>query len=425
MGKVGTDQTARLLLQQMLSAAISAADPSICLPYFLPSSPTGKTIVVGAGKAGARMAETVEAQWDGPLSGLVIVPYGYESNCQHIEIVEASHPIPDDAGYKAAQRILTLAGTAVADDLVLCLMSGGGSALMSMPIAGLMLNEKASLNSQMLRSGADIAEINCVRKHLSSIKGGHLAAAAKPARTVTLLISDVPGDNPSVIASGPTVPDPTTFSDALAVLEKYGIEQPIAALQLLNKGEVETLKPDSDCFRNCETHIVATPQMSLQAAAEVANGNGIKSLILGDAVEGEAREVAKVMAAIAKQARYRGQPAEAPVVLLSGGETTVTVTGNGRGGRNSEFLLALAIALNGEKGINALAADTDGIDGVEDNAGAILSPNSLERAARKGVDAKAYLANNDAYSFFKNIDDLLITKPTHTNVNDFRAILIS
>ncbi len=420
-----TDQTARLLLKQMLTAAISAADPSICLPSFLPSPPTGKTIVLGAGKAGARMAETVEAQWKGPISGLVIVPYGYRSSCKDIEIVEASHPIPDDNGYEAARRILALAGTAVADDLVLCLMSGGGSALMSLPIAGLMLHEKASLNSQLLRSGADIAEINCVRKHLSSIKGGHLAAAAKPARTVTLLISDVPGDDPSVIASGPTIPDSTTFSDALAVLEKYGIEQPIAALKLLNQGKVETLKPDNDCFRNCETHIIATPQMSLQAAAEVANRNGIRSLILGDAVEGEAREVAKVMAAIAKQTRYRGQPAETPVVLLSGGETTVTVIGDGRGGRNSEFLLALAIALNGEKGINALAADTDGIDGAEDNAGAIVSPSTLERAVQKRVDAKAYLANNDAYSFFKAIDDLVITKPTHTNVNDFRAILIA
>jgi glycerate 2-kinase len=425
MGKLVSDQTARDVLQRMLTAAISAADPSTCLPSFLPPPPIGKTIVVGAGKAGARMAETVEALWDGPLMGLVIVPYGYGSSCERIEVVQAAHPVPDDAGYEAARRILALAGGATADDLVLCLISGGGSALMSVPAPGLMLHEKAALNSQLLRSGADIAEMNCVRKHLSSIKGGHLAATAMPARMVTLLISDVPGDDPSVIASGPTVADPTTFSDAQAVLNKYGIDQPIAALNVLKKARTETLKPGDDCFRNCETHIIATPQMSLQAAAEVAHGAGIKPLILGDAVEGEAREVAKVMAAIAKQMRHRGQPVEAPAVLLSGGETTVTVTGDGRGGRNSEFLLALAIALNGEAGINALAADTDGIDGIEDNAGAILSPDTLERAARKRIDAKAYLANNDAYEFFQRIDDLVITGPTHTNVNDFRAILIA
>lgn len=418
-------EAARALLDKMFKAAVGAADPVERVPAFLPRAPAGRTIVVGAGKAGARMAQAVEAHWNGPLSGLVIVPYGYGRQSERIEIVEAAHPVPDEKGGEAAKRILEMVRGARADDLVLCLFSGGGSALMSLPAPGLMLHEKAFLNNALLKSGADIAEMNCVRKHLSAIKGGRLAAAVAPAHLVTLLISDVPGDDPAVIASGPTVPDISTCKDALAILEKYGIAEPIAAVNSLEKEDGETLKPGAFTFENQKLHVIATPQMALEAAARVAEEHGIKPVILGDAIEGEAREVARVMAGIAKQIRRRDQPATPPVVLLSGGETTVTVKGDGRGGRNAEFLLALALALNGEAAIHALAADTDGIDGMEDNAGAITTPDTLMRAADTGTDAKSYLANNDAYSFFEILGDLVITGPTHTNVNDFRAILIT
>ena len=414
----------RQLLLDMLEAAIASAQPALCVPPHLPKRPKGRTIVVGGGKASAAMARAVEAAWDGPLEGLVVTQHGYRVACDRIEIVEASHPVPDTAGEAAARRILDLASSAGPDDLVLCLISGGGSALMPLPAAGLTLTDKQAVNRALLRSGATIGEMNCVRKHLSAIKGGRLAAAAAPAEVVTLLISDVPGDSPAVIASGPTVPDPTTFADARAILEKYAIAEPDAAVAHLRAAGEETPKPGDPRLAGGETILVATPQMALEAAASVARRRGVTPVILGDAVEGEAREVAKVHAAIARQVARRGQPSPPPAVLLSGGETTVTVRGKGRGGRNAEFLLALAVALDGAPGIFALAADTDGIDGTEDNAGAVIAPDSLARAAAAGLNAKALLADNDGYGFFAALDDLVITGPTLTNVNDFRAILI-
>lgn len=412
------------LLTDMLDAAIASAQPALCVPPNLPRPPKGRTLVVGAGKASAAMARAVEGAWDGPLDGLVITQHGYRVACDRIEIVEASHPVPDKAGEDAARRILDLVSAAGADDLVLCLISGGGSALMPLPADGLTLEDKQAVNRALLRSGANIGEMNCVRKHLSAIKGGRLAAAAAPARLVTLLISDVPGDSPSVIASGPTVPDPTTFADALAILEKYSIEEPSSVIAHLRAAATETPKPGDAIFDGNETVLVATPQMALEAAADVARKAGVAPVILGDAIEGEAREVAKVHAGIARQVARHGQPAAAPAVLLSGGETTVTVRGTGRGGRNAEFLIALAVALDGDAGVFALAADTDGVDGTEDNAGAVLLPGTLARAEVQGIDAKASLADNDGYGFFDALGDLVVTGPTLTNVNDFRAIFI-
>jgi hydroxypyruvate reductase len=414
----------RKLLTDMLDAAVASAQPDRCVPPHLPSPPPGKTIVIGAGKASAAMARAVEKNWTGPLSGLVVTQYGYRVPCESIEIVEASHPVPDDAGEAAAQRILDLVSAAGPDDLVLCLISGGGSALMPLPADGLTLADKQAVNRALLRSGANIGEMNCVRKHLSAIKGGRLAAAADPARVVTLLISDVPGDSPSVIASGPTVVDPTTFADALAILEKYEIAEPASVIAHLRAAAEETPKPGDSRLAGNETVLIATPQMALEAAASVARAAGATPVILGDAIEGEAREVAKVHAGIARQVARHGQPAKAPAVLLSGGETTVTVRGNGRGGRNAEFLLALAVDLNGHARMHALAADTDGVDGSEDNAGALLAPDTLARAEAAGMDATARLADNDGYGFFDALGDLVVTGPTLTNVNDFRAILI-
>lgn len=399
----------RALLRAMFDAAVAAAAPATALPPCLPRPPKGRTVVVGAGKASAAMAAALEAHWPGELSGLVVTRYGHAVPTRRIEVVEAAHPVPDAAGERAAARILALVEGLGPDDLVLALVSGGASALLALPAPGITLAEKQAVNRALLKSGASIAEMNCVRKHLSRVKGGRLAAAAAPARVVALLISDVPGDDPSVIGSGPTVPDPTTVEDARAVLSKYGIAAP-AALS-------ETPKR----LANSEVVMVATPQKSLQAAAGVARAHGFAPLLLGDALEGEAREAAKVMAGIARSCAVHGHPARPPCVLLSGGETTVTVRGKGRGGRNAEFLLALAIALDGHPKIHALAADTDGIDGSEDNAGALIGPDTLAR----GPDAKARLADNDAYGFFSALGDLVVTGPTLTNVNDFRAILVT
>lgn len=399
----------RALLRAMFDAAVAAAAPATALPPCLPRPPKGRTVVVGAGKASAAMAAAVEAHWPGDLSGLVVTRYGHAVPTRRIEIVEAAHPVPDAAGEKAAARILALVEGLGPEDLVLALVSGGASALLALPAPGITLAEKQAVNRALLKSGASISEMNCVRKHLSRVKGGRLAAAAAPARVVALLISDVPGDDPSVIGSGPTVPDPTTVEDARAVLAKYGIAAP-AALS-------ETPKR----LANSEVVMVATPQKSLQAAAGVARAHGFAPLLLGDALEGEAREAAKVMAGIARSCAAHGHPARPPCVLLSGGETTVTVRGKGRGGRNAEFLLALVIALDGHPKIHALAADTDGIDGSEDNAGALIGPDTLVR----GPDAKARLADNDAYGFFSALGDLVVTGPTLTNVNDFRAILVT
>lgn len=412
------------LLRRMFDAAIAAADPATCLPPHLPALPRGRTLVLGAGKAGGAMARAVEQHWPGPLSGLVVTRYGHGAPTERIEVVEAAHPVPDEKGRDAARRILELAHGLSADDLVLCLISGGGSALLALPAAGITLADKQAVSKALLKSGATITEMNCVRKHLSAIKGGRLAAACAPARVVTLLISDVPGDDPSVIASGPTVADPTTCAEALAILRKYRIDIPPAVLAHLEQAHDETPKPGDSRLANAHTVMIATPNASLEAAADVARAAGVTPLILGDSLEGESREVALVHAGIARHAARHGQPARPPCVLLSGGETTVTVRGQGRGGRNAEFLLALAVALDGHPGIAAIAGDTDGIDGTEDNAGALLLPDSLTRAAAAGVNAKALLADNDGYSFFQALGDLVITGPTLTNVNDFRAILI-
>jgi len=370
------------------------------------------------------MCRAVEDHWDDPLSGLVITRYGHGVPLARIELVEAAHPVPDAAGRAGARRVLDLVQGLSADDLVLCLISGGGSALLALPADGMTLEDKQAINKALLRSGANIGEMNCVRKHLSAIKGGRLAAAACPARVVTLLISDVPGDDPSSIASGPTVADPTHFADALAILHKYGIDEPKAVLEHLRAAADETPKPGDPRLDRAETVMLTTAQHALEAAATKAASAGYRPVILGNSIEGESRDVALVHAGIARQVAQHGQPAPAPCVLLSGGETTVTVRGTGRGGRNAEFLLALAVALNGHPRIHAIACDTDGIDGTEDNAGGILTPDTLERAKQRGLNAKERLADNDGYGFFAALNDLVITGPTRTNINDLRAILI-
>jgi hydroxypyruvate reductase len=369
------------------------------------------------------MARAVEENWEGELSGLVVTRYGHSVPTSKIKVIEANHPVPDAAGLAAAKQIQESVFDLGPDDLVICLISGGGSALLALPAPGVGLEDKQAIGSALLKSGASIHEFNCVRKHLSAIKGGRLALAAAPARVVTLLISDVPGDDPSVIASGPTVPDPTTRAEAVAVLEKYRIDVSPAVRAFLRSPEAETPKPGDTCFVKNQIHLIATSQDALEAAAEVARKYGVTPLILGHAIEGEARAVALVQAEIAKQISSSGQPAPSPCLLLSGGETSVTVRGSGRGGRNTEFLLALAIALEGNPDVFALACDTDGIDGMENNAGAVIAPDTLSRARALGLDAAAELAANNAFSFFDALDDLVMTGPTLTNVSDFRAVL--
>lgn len=409
----------------MFDAAIASAQPSRCIPPHLPEPPRGRMLVIGAGKASAAMARAVEQSWrGGSLSGLVVTRYGYAVPCEHIEILEAAHPVPDAAGMRAAERMLELVAHLSADDLVLCLISGGGSALLPLPAPGLTLDMKQRVSRALLASGATISEMNCVRRHLSGIKGGRLAAACHPARVLSLLISDVPGDRPVDIASGPTVGDPTTCADALNIGRRYGIDLPPAILELLQSGRGESVKPDDPRLARAGASIIAAPQMALEAAAAAAREEGIAVHIMGDAIEGEARDVGKVFAGIAHQVAERGGPFSAPCILLSGGETTVTVRGTGRGGRNVEFLLSLGVALEGHRRIHALAGDTDGVDGQEEIAGAYLSPDSLERARILGLKAQDMLANNDAHSFFGALHDSVITGPTLTNVNDFRAILI-
>lgn len=414
----------RAFLDRLFQAAVAAADPLPRLPPFLPPPPAGKTIVVGAGKAAASMAVAVERHWPGPLQGLVVTPHGHGLPTSGIDVVEAAHPVPDAAGRRAAERILAMVQGLGPDDLVLCLISGGGSSLLALPAPGLSLEDKQGINKALLRSGASISEMNCVRKHLSAIKGGRLAAAAAPAQVLTLAISDVPGDDPAVIASGPTVADRTTFADALGVLAKYGIAEPASVLRHLRDARDETPKPDDPRLARAEVRIIASAQHSLEAAAAAARDAGVTPVILGDAIEGEAREAARVMAGIALQAARHGQPATPPCVLLSGGETTVTVKGGGRGGRNVEFLLALAVALGGHPRIWAVAGDTDGIDGAADAAGAVITPDTIARAAAKGIDARTRLADNDGHGFFQSLGDHIVTGPTRTNVNDFRAILV-
>ena len=427
MGPLSLDNPAKML-RDLFDAAVAAADPSRCVPAHLPAPPPdaakGGTVVIGAGKASAAMARAVEECWEGALSGLVVTRYGCAVPCERIEIVEAAHPVPDARGVDAAGRILELVQGLGPDDLLVALISGGGSALLSAPAVGLTLDDKQGLNEALLRSGATISEMNCVRKHLSAIKGGRLAAAAAPARVVSLLISDVPGDDPAVIGSGPTVADPTTTAEALAVIEKYGIEVPEHVTAYLRSEEAETPKPGDPAFDNTETIIVARPRGSLEAAAGAAERAGLTPSVLGDAIEGEARAVAREQAKLALAVAQGDGPMAPPGVLLSGGEVTVTLTGSGRGGPNTEYLLALALALDGAEGIYAMACDTDGIDGSEDNAGAFIGPDTLSRARDQGLNAEAFLENNDAYSFFEALGDLVVSGPTLTNVNDFRAIII-
>jgi hydroxypyruvate reductase len=420
----------RDLLESLFRAAVASAQPERCVPRHLPEPPRGRVLVIGAGKASAAMAQALERHWDAlhpdkPLEGLVVTRYGYAAACERIEIVEAAHPVPDAAGLEAARRMLERVSGLGADDLVICLVSGGGSALLPLPLPGLTLEDKQAVNRELLRSGATISEMNCVRRHLSAIKGGRLAAACRPARVLNLLISDVPGDDPIDIASGPTVPDPTSCADALEILDRYRIRLPDAARAMLDNGQAESVKPGDPTLPPIETRLVATPRLALAAAAEVARQAGLAAYVLGDDIEGEAREVGRVMAGIARSVARHGTPFAPPCVLLSGGETTVTVRGQGRGGRNVEFLLGLGLALEGEPGIHALAADTDGVDGQEEIAGAFLAPDSLERAWQHGTSPAAALENNDGHGFFGRLGDSLVTGPTRTNVNDFRAIYVA
>jgi hydroxypyruvate reductase len=422
------DADARALLRDLFDAALAAARPATCLAPYIAAlhKPKGRTVVIGAGKASAAMARALEDQWPHKLEGLVVTRYGYGETCKRIEIVEAAHPVPDDKGRAAAGRILQKVQGLGADDLVLCLISGGGSALLAYPAPGLTLADKQEVNRALLRSGANIGEMNTVRKHLSAIKGGRLAIAAQPARVLSWLISDVPNDDPGVIASGPTVPDQTTFANALAVLAKYKIDPPAAVRAHLDAGVAgkieETPKPGDPRLRNVETIMVATPKRSLDAAAAAARARGCVVVMLGDNLEGEARQLG---ADHARRALALAKDSKKPTVVLSGGETTVTVRGKGRGGRNVEYLLAQAIEANGAPQVWGLSADTDGVDGAEEVAGAIFTPDTLARAKAKGRDPKAMLDDNDGHGFFELVGDRLITGPTRTNVNDFRATLIA
>jgi len=412
-----------LLLRSLFARAVETADPMRCVPEALPERPAGRVVVVGAGKASARMAEAVEAAW-GPCEGLVITRDGYGRPTQGIEIVEASHPVPDARGLAATARMLGLVGGLGEDDLVLALISGGGSALMVMPAGAITLAEKQAVNDALLASGAPIGEMNVVRKHLSRVKGGRLAAAAWPARVVGLLISDVPGDDPALIASGPTVGDRSTPAQARAILERWRIPVPASVAAVLD-GPDGVLAPDAPRLARTENRVIAAPSQSLAAAAAMAEGAGCVVRVLGDAIEGEARSVAAEHARIAREARAAMEPGDAPLVLLSGGECTVTRRGDGVGGPNAEFCLALALELGGEAGIRGLACDTDGVDGAAEVAGAEVSPETLTWARKLGLDPAAALARNDAHGFFAALRDQVVTGPTLTNVNDFRAILVS
>ncbi len=418
-------EATRKFLREMFDAAVAAAMPAQCVPQHMPANPKGRTIVVGAGKASSAMAQAFEQAWNGPIKGLIVTRYGHAVPCKQVEIVEAAHPVPDDAGAKAAQRMLDMVQGLTADDLVVALISGGASALLSLPAHSISVEDKRAVNRALLKSGAPISEMNCVRKHLSAIKGGRLAAAAYPAKVYSLVISDVPGDDLAAVGSGPTVADPTTIAEARAIIAKYGIAVPKSVARHLAAAADETPKPGDKRFANVETKLIASPQKSLEAAANVARQHGIVPLILGDAIEGEARDVGSVMAGIALQARRFAQPVPPPCVIISGGETTVTVKGQGSGGRNVEFLMALALKLNGAAGITALAADTDGVDGARDVAGAFIAPDTLTRARSLGIDPWAALANNDGHGFFEALGDQIITGPTLTNVNDFRAVFIA
>ncbi len=416
----------KLLFEDLFRAAVSAADPETVVPSLLPARPKGRTIVVGAGKGAAQMARVLETAWEGPLEGAVVTRYGYGAATNRIEVIEAAHPVPDAAGLQGARRLMALVDGLTEDDLVVALVCGGGSALLPAPPPGLTLNDEIAVNEALLASGAPISAMNTVRKHVSAIKGGRLAAAAHPARVVSLVISDIPGDDPALVSSGPTVPDATTRGDALTVIETYGLQLPEAVFRHLQSCEADAPRPDDPRFARNEVHIVASAARSLEAAAAEAERRGIAAVILSDAIEGEAREVGAVHAAIAREVAVRNRPFRKPVVMLSGGETTVTIREKGgRGGRNTEFLLAFALGIEGVEGISAFAADTDGIDGSEDNAGAFADHATVTRLRRTGHDPKALLARHDAWAAFDVLGDLFAPGPTGTNVNDLRAVLIS
>lgn len=416
------------ILRHLFDVAVAAAAPDVVMARHLPAQPKGRVVVIGAGKASAAMAHALERLWaearGTPLSGVVVTRYGYEVACQSIEIVQARHPVPDKAGLVASQKIRACVQNLTADDLVIALISGGGSALLPAPVAGVSLVDMQKTFDLLLRAGAPISAMNAVRKHLSTLAGGRLAALCHPAKVVSFIVSDVPGDDLATIASGPTIADPTTFEDACAVLKAFHLDVPSAVAAHLARGEDETIKPSDPRLAQNEHYLVASPLLSLQAAAQAARAHGIMPLILGDALEGEAREMGTMMAGIARHCAQNGQPAHAPCVLLSGGETHVTVRGEGRGGRNVEFLLALALKLAGLKNVYALACDTDGVDGLEEVAGAWCGPDILSRARALAIDAPDYLARNDAHRFFAHMGTQIITGPTRTNVNDFRAILV-
>jgi glycerate 2-kinase len=415
------DDLQRQQLRSLFDAALTAVDPMTAVPQFLPNKPKGRTIVIGAGKASARMALALEQHWDAPLEGMVVTRYDHGEPCQRIRVVQAGHPVPDAAGAQAAQDILASVSNLNQDDLVIALMSGGGSSLLSLPASGLSLQDKRDVTQALLKCGATISEMNCVRKHLSSIKGGKLGRACGLATVHTLVLSDVPGDDPRTVASGPTLDDDTTAADALAVLERYRITPPVRVYAALKLGLTthHTLP-----LGQRECHVIATAQLALDSAAAQARSLGLKPIILGNAIEGEARHVGAMQAGIARQIALHSQPSAGPAVLLSGGETTVTVQGSGRGGRNAEFLLAHALACKGLNNVWGLAADTDGIDGSESNAGAMFGPDSLQRAKSLNIDGAQLLSRNDAFSFFDALGDLITTGPTRTNVNDFRATLV-
>ncbi len=414
----------RTLLEQMFRHAVAQAQPALAIRRHLPERPAGRTVVIGAGKASAQMARAFELAWDGPLSGLVVTRYGYAEPCERIEIVEAAHPVPDQAGFDAARRMVETVSGLTADDLVVALISGGGSSLLPAPAPGLSLDDEQAINRALLASGAPISVMNLIRNQFSTIKGGRLAALCAPARVATLVVSDVPGDDPALVASGPTLPLAGTRAQARQYAGLYRLDLPPAASALLAGEDNSAPRPDDPAFARNSVTTIASASLSLEAAAELARAEGVEAAILSDSIEGEARDVAQVHAAMAREIALRDRPFTRPVVLLSGGETTVTLRGKGRGGRNGEFLLALAIAIDGVEGITAIAADTDGIDGSEDNAGAFVDGTTATRLRQAGIDPLAALADNDGWTAFNAIGDLLVTGPTGTNVNDFRAILV-
>ncbi|EXL02537.1 glycerate kinase type-2 family protein [Aquamicrobium defluvii] len=411
-------------LASIFEAAVAAADPERAIRDRLPERPKGRTVVIGAGKGAAQMAAAFEKVWDGPVEGLVVTRYGYGAPTKRIEVIEAAHPVPDDAGLEAGQRLLRLVEGLNEDDLVVALVCGGGSALLPAPAGSLTLADEIAVNEALLASGAPISVMNAIRKHVSAIKGGRLAAAAWPARVVSLIVSDIPGDNPALVASGPTVPDAASRADALKAVQTYGIELPERVMAHLNSPEADAPRPDDERFVRNEVKLIASAAVSLEAAVAEAKRQGVEAVILSDSIEGEAREVGSVHAAIAREIATRNRPFRKPVLLLSGGETTVTLRAKGKGGRNTEFLLSFALGIDGVDGIHALAADTDGIDGSEDNAGAFCDGETVRRMRASGVDARAMLAANNAWTAFDAVDNLFVPGPTGTNVNDLRAILV-